>query len=365
MAAAKPKHDPLDSLLKPLLEPLHERIDHELHADPFQRDPRVVASTVPLLKLVTGYYNSEVRGWENLPKKGPMLIVGNHSGGAETNDLAYLLHRWIEERGVEEPLYSLAYDLLFTYPVWGRRMRKLGIIPANPKNARAALERGSAIVVFPGGDYEVFRPWSERNRIEFGGHVGFVKLALETGVPVVPMTIHGAHQSTVVLTRGRRIARAIGLDKLHIQVFPFIWNIPFGITPASVPSLPLPSKVTVHLDPPLDWSRFGAKGSRNRKVVRQCYDEITTVMQTRMDALAREHPYPVLTRLNDLRPSQLILRGVRSLFASGAPKPDQARKRPKTRPAPKRSRTPARADRKSKRRGAPTGSRKRGKKADR
>ncbi len=359
LPAAKPRRDPLDNFLKPLLDPLYQRIDEELHADPFQRDPKVVASMAPLLKLVTSYFNSEVRGWENLPTKGPMLIVGNHSGGAETNDLAYFLDRWIEERGIGEPLYSLAYDLLFTYPVWGPRMRKLGIIPANPENARAALERGAAVVVFPGGDYEVFRPWSERNRIEFGGHVGFIKVALATGVPVVPMTIHGAHQSTVVLTRGRRIARALGLNKLHIQVYPFIWNIPFGVTPASVPSIPLPSKVTVHLDEPLDWSRFGAKGARSDKVVRRCYVEITTVMQNRLDALAREHPYPVLTRLNELRPSQVLLRGLRRLLAGTEPKSEKPSRRRKPHATAKRARKPARAARKTPARAAPAGSRKR------
>lgn len=81
--------------------------------------------------------------------------------------------------------------------------------------------------MFPGGDFEVFRPWSERNEIEFGDHKGFVQLALATGIRVVPMTIHGAHQSTIVITRGRRIARATGLNRLHVKE---VARRPFGGT---------------------------------------------------------------------------------------------------------------------------------------
>ncbi len=326
---ARPTNDPVDSLLRPLLGTIHERIDEELHVGPFQRDPDTVARLVPLLRLTTGYFNSEVRGWENVPTTGPVLFVGNHSGGAETGDLAYLLLKWIEERGVEDPLYALAYDLTFTYPVLGPLMRKIGIIPANPKNARAALADGASVVVFPGGDYEVFRPWAERNRIAFGGHKGFVKLALSAGVPVVPMTIHGAHQSTWVLTRGHRFARSTGLDKLHVNVFPFIWNIPFGITPAFVPSVQLPAKITVHLDPPLDWSRYGAKGARNKSIVDKCYDEVVSVMQRRLDALAEEHPYPVLARINALRPSQILKRTVAAVMGATSAKPSTAPTREK------------------------------------
>jgi 1-acyl-sn-glycerol-3-phosphate acyltransferase len=346
------KVDPFDEILRPLVAPLRERIDDELHADPFQRDPATVAAVLPLLKLITGYFSCEVRGWENVPKRGPMLIVGNHSGGAETTDLAYLLVPWIEDRGADAPLYALTYDLTFTYPGLGPLVRKLGAIPANMANARAALESGAAVVVFPGGDFEVFRSWSERNRIEFGGHVGFVKLALATGVPVVPMTIHGAHQSTIVLTRGRRIARGTGLSRLHIKVFPFIWNIPFGVTPAFVPSIQLPAKVTVHFDEPLDWSRFGARGAARETVLHRCYEEITAVMQRRLDQLAGEHPYPVLTRLNELRPSQILLRAGRRLFdratPAAAPRSSDATQPPPSTAPPRRRRAAKRAGRRAK-----------------
>lgn len=172
------------------MQPVVDAIDHarveRVHRDPFQRDPELVREYLPFFKAWTLYFGAEIRGWENVPAQGPFLVVGNHSGGAETNDGAFFMTRWVEERGPEAPVYCLAYDLLFAYPVVGRLLPRLGLLPASQENARRALERGAPVVDFPGGDYEVFRPWTHRNRIEFGGRTGFIALALETGVPVVP-----------------------------------------------------------------------------------------------------------------------------------------------------------------------------------
>lgn len=290
-----------------------DALDHatveQIKRDPFQRDPATVRAYLPYIKAAASYFGTEIRGWKNLPDEGPCLIVGNHSGGAETTDAYGLMARWVEERGPEAPIYALAYDLLFAYPVVGPLLPKLGMLPANHDNGRRALERGAPVVVFPGGDHEVFRPWTHRNRIEFAGHKGFVSLAIAAGVPVVPMTIHGAHQSTFVLTRGDAIAKRLGLTRLRVKVLPLIVNIPFGITPAFVPSVPLPAKVTLALGRPLEWSRrYGPDQADDPEVLQRCYDEITGVMQATLDALAKEHPFPVLERLNELRPSRLARR---------------------------------------------------------
>lgn len=294
--------------LRPLVDAIDHAVVERIHQDPFQRDPKSVQEFLPYFKASGLYSSTEIRGWENLPSKGPFLIVGNHSGGAEANDTAALYARWIEERGPEAPLYSLAYDLIFAFPVVGPMLPKLGIVPASHENARRALDLGGAVLVFPGGDYEVFRSWSHRNRIEFGGHKGFIELAIATGVPVVPMTIHGAHETTFVLTRGRGLARRLGLDRLHVKSFPVIWNIPFGVTPVFVPSFHPPAKITLQLGEPLDWSQLGAENARDPEILQRCYDEITGIMQRTLDDLAREHPHPVLMRLDELRPINALRR---------------------------------------------------------
>lgn len=302
------RQDTLAEWMQGLVASIDRSRVERLQEDPFQRDPDAVRGMVPYLEAWCRYFGVEVRGWQNVPLEGPFLVVGNHSGGATTNDAAPFMLKWIQDRGPAAPLYGLSYDLLFTYPVVGKALPLLGMLPASPANARKALGTGAAVIVFPGGDFEVFRPWSRRNRVDFGGRMGFVRLALEAGVPVVPMTIHGAHQSTFVLARGRRLARRMGLNRLQIKVFPIIWNIPFGITPAYVPSLPIPSKVTVQLGRPLEWPHYGPEQARDPEAVQRCYDEITGSMQRTLDALDREHPHPVRTRLDELRPVNVLRR---------------------------------------------------------
>lgn len=308
----------LPAAFAPLVDAIDSAVKSSLSQDPFQRDAAFVSLLLPVAQAINTYFSTEIRGWENIPKHGPVLIVGNHSGGAETSDAAPLLARWVADRGAKAPIYFLGYDLLFTYPVIGPLLRKLGLLPASQSTARMALRRAAAVAVFPGGDYEVFRPWSERNRIDFGGRTGFIELALSMRVPVVPMTTHGAHQSTLVLTRGRRIAQMVGLHRLNIKVFPFIWNIPLGLTPAFVPSVQLPAKVTVQFGKPLNWSRYDRRQAKDPAVLRACSDEITSVMQSTLDALAKERPYPVLSRLNELRPSYILRRALGGSNSTGA-----------------------------------------------
>ena len=261
---------------------------------PVRRDPALIRSQLPLGRLVTGYFSPEVRGIANVPATGPVLIVGNHSG------MYYMPDAWVagmalaEHRGIERPMYSLAYDLLFRVPAIGNYLRRLGVMPASPEGARRALEEeGAAVLVYPGGDYEACRPRSEADRADLGGHDGFVRLALRTGVPVVPVVGYGAHHTVVVLWRGTSIARALRLGGLRIGVFPVVLGGPTGVTPILAP--PLPAAVVVDFLPALDWSRYGPDAADDPEVVGACYREIVSLMQAELDALHAELPHPVVT----------------------------------------------------------------------
>ncbi len=298
------------SLLGRLVDQLDSARIRAIDEDPFQRDPEFIANFWPFLKLSSLAMGCEVRGFENLPKDEPVLIVGNHSGGMMTLDPIPLITRWIEARGCEAPISTLTYDLLFEFPLVGSMLRRFGCLPASHDNARRALDKGASVIVFPGGDYEVFRPWSERNKICLGGRSGFIELALAAGVRVVPMTIHGAHETTWVLTRGHRLSKALGLHRLRVKVFPVLWNIPFGPAPAFIPSLPIPSKMTVELGEPIDWTHHGPDAADDPEIVDACYEEIVERMQQTLSRLAEENPHPVLSRLNSLRPSRIISRAM-------------------------------------------------------
>ena len=260
------------------------------------RDPDFLRSVRPLLETYAKYFRPEVRGFDRLPEQGPMLVVGNHSGGQLPPDVPILLTAWWRERGEDEPIYALVHSFFLSLPGVGPLMARGGGLEAGAENAEAILGSGGILINYPGGDREVFRPWSERNRIDFGGRTGSIRLALRTQVPVVPAVSVGAHETVVVLARGERLAKMLGLDKrFRVSVLPLVWGPPFGLVPGGIPTFPLPAKVTVELLEPIDWSeRYGPEAADDPEIVRQCYDELTEKMQQAMDALAEERNLPIV-----------------------------------------------------------------------
>jgi 1-acyl-sn-glycerol-3-phosphate acyltransferase len=283
-----------------LLTPLAQRMA-AAHGEPaMQRDPEFIRRQLPAIARYTSYFTPEVRGLDRLPSDGPALVVGNHSC------LFYMPEAWIcgqavlSRRGIAAPAYMLTYDLLLAVPGIGPALRRMGAVPASAGDAEQALASGACVMVYPGGDLEACRPWTDRNRIDFGGRKGFVRLALRTGVPVVPVVAHGGQHAVVVLTRGDRLARAAGLHSIRIKVFPFLAGPPFGVTSILTPPLPMPAQLTVEFLPALDWTGYGPGAADDPDVVSGCYDDITGRMQAALDRLAAERPYPVLAGSSQL-----------------------------------------------------------------
>jgi 1-acyl-sn-glycerol-3-phosphate acyltransferase len=81
-------------------------------------------------------------------------------------------------------------------------LRRIGFIRANHENAASALRSNGIVVVFPGGDYDAYRPTSTQNVIDFGGRTGYVRAAIEAGAPIVPMVSVGGQETQLFLTRG-------------------------------------------------------------------------------------------------------------------------------------------------------------------
>ena len=272
-----------------LLAPIADRIAHELAEPAFRRDPEFIRSQLPLTAAYAGWFSPEVRGLDNLPVTGPALLVGNHSCLFWMPEVWVTALAIIRRRGVEQAAYGLVYDLLLGAPGIGPYLRRAGALPADPRLARQALAAGAAVLVYPGGDHEACRSWTERNRLDFGGRRGFVRLALAAGVPVVPVVTHGGHHAVVVLNRGDRLARLIGLPALRIGVFPIVLG-PFGVGTILTPPPPMPAAVTVEFLPALDWT---GRAPDDGAAVDACYREITAAMQATMDRLSAERPHPV------------------------------------------------------------------------
>src|SRR4051812_43088384 len=183
-------------------------------ADLDERDPDYIRETLPRQWLLSSlYFRAEVRGLGNIPETGPVLLVGNHSGGNLTPDTIVFTLAFCAYFGVERPFYQLAHNLVLSMPGLSF-LRKFGTVAASPENAQTALDSGAALLVYPGGDHEVHRPSWEGNRVDFDGRKGFIRLALERDVPIVPVVAVGGQETALFLSRGRGLARSLRLDRL-------------------------------------------------------------------------------------------------------------------------------------------------------
>ena len=239
-------------------------------------DPDYIGRVLPLWRAIMAtYFRGEVRGLDNIPESGPALLVGNHSGGTMIADTFVFATAFYTKFGPDRRFHQLAHDIAARLPATG--ISRWGTLAASHDNARKAFDRGAPVLVYPGGDYETFRPTWHSDRIEFGGRKGFIKLAIERGVPIVPVVAVGGQETALFLTRGERAAKLTGWAKLtRIKVLPVALAPPFGFSVLDLPPrLPLPAKVTIEVLPPIDLvERFGPNPAHGH-----VYDQITGEMQ--------------------------------------------------------------------------------------
>src|SRR3954449_2250889 len=234
----------LQALARIAAEQVQKRIPT---ADLDERDPDYIRETLPGMWLLASlYFRAEVNGLEKIPAEGPVLLVGNHSGGNLTPDTTVLTLAFATYFGVERKFYQLAHNLVLSMPGLGF-LRKYGTVAASPENAELALEQGAALLVYPGGDYEVHRPSWETAKVDFGGRKGWIRQALERDVPIVPVVSLGGQETALFLSRGERLARLFRLDKLfRLKVLPISLSLPWGLNVGDMMGhIPLPAKIRV------------------------------------------------------------------------------------------------------------------------
>jgi len=261
-------------------------------ADLDERDPDYIREMLPgAWLLATLWHRAEVRGLDRIPDDGPVLLVGNHSGGNVAPDTLVLTLAFASYFGVERAFYQLAHNLVLAMPHLGW-LRKFGAVAASRENTEAAFKAGAALLVYPGGDYEVHRPSWSRNRVDFGQRKGFIRLALDQGVPIVPVVAIGGQETALFLSRGERLARLLGIDRLfRLKVMPISLGIPWGLNVGDMLGhFPLPAKITIETLPPID---LGAEFGPNPDID-EVYDHLIRLMQDALDALASERRFPVI-----------------------------------------------------------------------
>jgi len=207
--------------------------------DPFGLDPAWAKYAVGVAAFFHRFYfRTAVHGIENLPL-GRVLLVSNHSGQFPLDGMVIGAAMFLD---AEPPRFirSMVEKWTQTLPFVGTTFSRVGQVVGVPENARRLLELGEAIVVFPEGARGISKPFSERYRLtEFG--LGFMRLALETETPIVPVSVVGAEEQYISLGTSELMAKALGWPQ-----FPIVpqWLFPGG-------QMPLPTKYRIAFGEPM------------------------------------------------------------------------------------------------------------------
>jgi 1-acyl-sn-glycerol-3-phosphate acyltransferase len=253
------------------------------------RDPDHIRAWWPRIRWSFDlWHRPTVTGIENIPAEGPSLVVSNHSGGLMSLDAPILFDAFVRRFGYQRKAYLLSHDVIFHTPVaW--ELGKWGMIPAAPDMARAALAEGAVVLVFPGGDRDVYRPTTHGATIDFGGKTGYVRLACDAGVPIVPVVSIGGQETQLFLSRGEGIANLLRAPKwARIRVWPIALGVPFG--PLYMMNAPLPVKLSTRVLEAIDLG----SATPSDDTIAKIDNEVRSSMQDALSQLARERKDPLL-----------------------------------------------------------------------
>jgi 1-acyl-sn-glycerol-3-phosphate acyltransferase len=258
----------------------------------------VLNGQAPLWRLLNDYYfRTEVTGWENLPET-PSLLIGVHAGATLTLDTWTLQTRWWERFGSERRMHIAAHDVLLALPGLGDYFRSVGCIPANRRAVTSTLAAGDDVAIYPGGEQDAMRNWRRRDEVVLAGRKGFIRQALRSQVPIVPVATSGGSDTVFVLSEGRWLAdgldKVFGLkDTLRGVTVPIISGFPFPLAVELLPAhLPLPAKIRTRLLEPIELDDDPERANDN-EYVEKIYSEVEHVLQQGVDDLAKKRRLPV------------------------------------------------------------------------
>lgn len=272
----------------PIADPV---IGPQIHAP----DPALLKKQAKFVNRMLDYYfRLEISGWENLPAQ-PALLIGGHSGGPLTMDAWTLAYAWNRHFQGSRTLHATAHDVLMKTPVLGRYFRRMGVICPTRDNLQEAFKQGDDVVLWPGGECDAFRTWSKRDKVVLGERMGFIKLAIRNGTPIVPVASVGGHDTLFVLSEGRALAKWLHLKKLlRVEVAPITLSWPLGIALHVTPlqHVPLPAKIRTEILAPI-YCDTDPKKADDAAYVQRMYTEIESRIQAAMDRLAAKRKFPI------------------------------------------------------------------------
>jgi 1-acyl-sn-glycerol-3-phosphate acyltransferase len=261
------------------LEGLIPRTEPGREVDDWGRSERVFSLVEPLLDFYYRYwFRVEVEGIENVPREGGALLVANHSG-ALPPDAPMIIQAIRNEHPVPRPLYMLGEHWFKGYPGVGMMANKIGLVPAHGANAKRLLaDEGRLVLVFPEGQKGSRKLYWQRYKLRRFGRGGFVKTALRTGAPIVPIAVVGAEEAMPIFAHVPFLQRLTGLAYFPVNhAFPH-----FGLAAAA---MSLPAKFKIRFLEPIHLEDHGPEDADDLELVQSLAEAIRGRVQSELDRL--------------------------------------------------------------------------------
>jgi 1-acyl-sn-glycerol-3-phosphate acyltransferase len=250
---------------------VRRRYTGEFDTDEWGLDWEFVDAVLPFLSfLYKVYWRVEVTGLENVPSEGRALLVANHSGQLPWDGMMVGTAILIEHpsRRLVRTLYAA---ILPRVPYVSTMLTRLGQALATVENGTRLLEQEELVAVFPEGYKGTGKLYRDRYRLARFGRGGFAQMALNTGAPIIPVSVVGSEETYITLAKLPTFAEITGVPYLPITLrFPWL-----GLLGA----VPLPTKWTIDFGDPILMNDYGSDAADNMVRVSQLTDQVRNTVQ--------------------------------------------------------------------------------------
>lgn len=258
---------------------LKRRLRGDYETDEWGMDQEVIDAVIPLFDfLYHKYWRVEMQGLENIPEEGRALLVSNHSGQLPF-DGAMMLLGVLQQHPRARFVRALYANWFPTLPFLSDLLVKLGQVMANDENAQRLLEQDHLVAVFPEGYKGVGKLYKDRYHLARFGRGGFVRVALKTRAPLIPVSVVGAEETYISLYKSQTLAKLVGLPYFPISpTFPLLG--PIGL-------IPLPTKWYIDIGEPIPTDQYPDDSENNVMLISQLTDRVRDTVQSMINERLR------------------------------------------------------------------------------
>jgi 1-acyl-sn-glycerol-3-phosphate acyltransferase len=243
----------------------------EFETDEWGLDREFVEAMLPFFSfLYKAYWRVEANGLEHVPVSGRALLVAHHSGLLPWDGVmigtAILLHH-----PAQRLVRTLYGALLGRLPFVSTMLVRLGQALATVENGTRLLEEDKLVAVFPEGYKGIGKPFQDRYKLARFGRGGYIRMALHTGAPIIPVAVVGAEETSITLAKVPTLSEVTGVPFLPITLT-FPWLGPLGF-------LPLPTKWSIDFGEPMPTDGYGPDAAKDLVLVSQLSDQVRHTIQ--------------------------------------------------------------------------------------